>query len=151
MSPRAENNVDGVRMSTALTYINPNPHRLNLTIKPNAHVTRIQLEGKLATGVEVVSGGQKFTAEGNEIVLSAGAVGSPQLLMLSGLGPSEHLRSLEIPVAHSLPGVGQKPARSQRSWDTNAREAGAGRWTFTHQGSRSAFATLRRAPPHATT
>ena len=107
VSPRAENNLDGVRMSTALTYINPNRHRLNLTIKPNAHVTRIQLEGKLATGVEVVSGGQKFTAEGNEIVLSAGAVGSPQLLMLSGLGPSEHLRSLEIPVAHSLPGVGQ--------------------------------------------
>ena len=107
VSPRAENNVDGVRLSTALTYINPNRHRLNLTLKPSALVTRIQLDGNRATGVQVESGGQRFTAEGNEIVLSAGAVGSPQVLMLSGIGPSEHLRSLGIPVVHGLPGVGQ--------------------------------------------
>ena len=107
ISPRTENNVDGVRMSTALTYINPNRHRLNLTIRPSVLATRILFEGRRATGVEVESGGETFTVEGEEIVLSAGAVLSPQLLMLSGVGPAAHLRSLGIQVVHDLPGVGQ--------------------------------------------
>ena len=107
VSPRTENNVNGVRMSTALTYINPSRHRLNLTIRPNALATRILFAGRRATGVEVDSGGETFIAEGEEIIVSAGAVQSPQLLMLSGLGPQDHLRSLGIPVVHDLPGVGQ--------------------------------------------
>ena len=107
VAPRVENNVDVVRMSTALTYLNPNRHRPNLTIKANALATRILFDGERATGVEVESGGETSTIEGQEIILSAGAVASPQLLMVSGVGPADHLRSLGIPVAQDLPGVGQ--------------------------------------------
>jgi len=55
----------------------------------------------------VECGGQRFTVEGEEIILSTGAIGSPHLLMLSGVGPTEQLRSFHIPVVHHLPGVGQ--------------------------------------------
>ena len=101
------NNPDGVRMSTALTYLNPVRHRLNLTIRANVTVRRIMFDGSRATGVEVESGAETFIVEGEELVLSAGAVGSPQLLMLSGVGPAEHLQQMGIPVHHVLPGVGQ--------------------------------------------
>ena len=107
VGPFPMNNVDGIRMSMALSYINPNRHRLNLTIRPNVLVRRILFDGNRATGVEVESGGEKFRLEGEEIVLSAGAIASPQLLMLSGVGPADHLRSLGIPIMHDLPGVGQ--------------------------------------------
>ena len=53
------------------------------------------------------SGGDVFTVEGDDIILSSGAIGSPQLLMLSGVGPAEHLRAMGIPVVHDMPGVGQ--------------------------------------------
>ena len=107
ISPRVENQVDGVRQSTALAYINPNRHRPNFTIRANAHVTRIVFDGTRAVGVEVESGPETFTVEGGEIVVCAGAVASPQLLMLSGIGPADSLRSLGIPVTHPSPGVGQ--------------------------------------------
>ena len=107
VGPRPMNNLDGIRMSTALTYLDPARHRLNLTIKGNVTVTRVLFEGNRAVGVEAESGGEKFTVEGSEIVLSGGAIGSPQILMLSGVGPGDHLRSLGIPVVHDLPGVGQ--------------------------------------------
>ena len=107
LSSRTENNVDGVRQSTSLTYINPNRHRLNLIVKGDVLATRVLFNGKQATGVEVESGGEKFVVEGEEIIVCSGAVQSPQLLMLSGIGPEQHLRSLSIPVVHNLPGVGQ--------------------------------------------
>ena len=107
VGPSPGNNVEGIRMSTALTYINPNRHRLNLTVRGNALATRILFDGKRATGVEVESGGERFTVGGDEIILSAGAVKSPHLLMLSGVGPADRLRSLGIPVLQDLPGVGQ--------------------------------------------
>ncbi len=107
VSFRAENNVDGVRMSMALTHLNPARHRLNLTIRANVMTRRIVFDGRTATGVEVESGGERFVIAGEEIILSAGAVGSPQLLMLSGVGPEAHLRGLGIPMVRSLPGVGQ--------------------------------------------
>ncbi len=107
VSPRVENNMDGIRMSTAMTYANPSRHRLNLSIRANVLATRILFDGSKATGVEVESSGERFVAEGEEIILSAGAVASPQLLMLSGVGPKDHLRSLGIEVVHDLPGVGQ--------------------------------------------
>jgi choline dehydrogenase len=100
------NNVDGLRISTALAYLDPARHRLNLTIRAQALVRRILFQGSRATGVEVESGGEVFAVEGDEIILSGGAVASPQLLMLSGVGPADHLGSLGIPVVHHLPGVG---------------------------------------------
>ena len=107
ISPRVENQVGGVRQSTALTYINPNRHRRNFTIRANVHVTRVLFDGLQAVGVEVESGDERFTVEGGDIVICAGAVASPQLLMLSGIGPADLLRRLGIPVRHPLPGVGQ--------------------------------------------
>ena len=94
-------------MSTALTYLDPVRYRLNLTIKPNVLATRIVFDGTKASGVDVESGGRKFTVEGEEIVLAAGGIASPQLLMLSGIGPGSHLRNLGIPLVRELPGVGQ--------------------------------------------
>ena len=102
-----KNNTDGVRMSMTLTHLNPNRHRLNLTVRPNAQALRILFEGQRATGVEVESGGERFVAQGEEMVLSGGAVASPHLLMLSGVGPPDHLREFGISVVHGLPGVGQ--------------------------------------------
>lgn len=107
IGPLPINNVDGVRMSTAVAYINPNRHRLNLTVRGNARATGIRFQGNRATGVEVKSGGEKFVVEGEEIVLSAGSIVSTHLLLLSGVGPADHLRSLGIPVVQDLPGVGQ--------------------------------------------
>jgi choline dehydrogenase-like flavoprotein len=68
---------------------------------------RIVFRGKRAVGVEVESAGERFVVEGREIVLSAGAVGSPHLLLLSGVGPATPLQRLGIPVRHDAPGVGQ--------------------------------------------
>ena len=104
---RPLNNVDGVRMSTALTYINMARHRLNLTIRADVQVNRILFEGKRAVGLEIESAGESFTVEAEEIIVSAGAINSPQLLMLSGVGPADHLKSLDIPVVQDLPGVGE--------------------------------------------
>ena len=101
------NNHNKVRISTALAYLSQCRHRVNLTIKPNCMVHRILFEGKRATGLVVKSGCETFTVEGDQIILSAGAVGSPQLLMLSGVGPAEQLRSLGIPIVQDMPGVGQ--------------------------------------------
>ena len=107
VGPFPMNNPNGVRMSTALTYVNPNRHRLNLTIRANVRVHRILFEGQRAVGVQVESGGETFQIEGEQIVLCAGAIASPQLLMLSGVGPAGELRSLGIPVVKDLPGVGK--------------------------------------------
>ena len=88
-----ENNIDGVRMSMALSYIDSVRHRLNLTIRANVQANRVVLEGGRALGVEVESGGETFVVEGGEVILCAGAVASPQLLMLSGLGPADQLEA----------------------------------------------------------
>ena len=107
LGPRSEGNVDWIRMSTALGYLDPARHRLNLIIRPNVLATRILFDGNRASGVEVESGEERYVVEGDNIIVSAGAVASPQLLMLSGVGPADHLRGLGIQVAHDLPGVGQ--------------------------------------------
>ena len=107
VSPLPFNNFEGVRMSTALTYLDPVRHRLNLTVRGDVLAKRVVFEGKRATALEVESGGESFTVEGEEIILSAGAVASPQLLMLSGVGPENHMRSLGIQTVHNLPGMGQ--------------------------------------------
>jgi choline dehydrogenase len=107
VGPTISNNHHGVRFSTALGYLDPCRHRLNLTIRPNCSVHRILFEGNRAVGVEVYSGEQRCTVAGAHLILSAGAVGSPHLLMLSGVGPAAQLRRLEISVVRDIPGVGQ--------------------------------------------
>ena len=107
VGPRPLNNVNGVRMSTALTYLTIARHRINLTIKGEVLVRKIILSDGVATGLEVESGGESFTVEADQIFLCGGAINSPQLLMLSGIGPKSHLEELGIEVALDLPGVGQ--------------------------------------------
>ena len=107
VSPRARNNIDGVRMSNAINYLNMARHRLNLTIRGSVTARRILFDGKRTVGIEAESGGEVFSVQGDEIIVSSGAIASPQLLMLSGIGPAEHLRSFGIEVVHDLPGVGQ--------------------------------------------
>ena len=107
IGPIPMNNPEGVRMSTALTYLRAVRHRLNLTVRPDVVVRRILFDRNTAVGVEVESGGEIYQIEANQIVLSSGAMASPQLLMLSGVGPAGHLAEMGIPLVHDLPGVGQ--------------------------------------------
>ena len=107
VGPIPMNNPNGVRMSTSLTYLNPVRHRLNLTVRSSVTVRRILFEGKRATGVEVQSGDEVFTVEADLVISSGGAIGSPQLLLLSGVGPTGHLNEMGLSVNHELPGVGQ--------------------------------------------
>ena len=107
VGPIPLNYINGVRVSTALSYLDSCRHRLNLTIKGGVLVKRVLFDGKRATGIEAESGGENFTVEGDQIILSAGAVASPQLLMLSGVGPGVNLASVGIPLVHNLEGVGQ--------------------------------------------
>ncbi|MRJ76069.1 choline dehydrogenase [Aeromicrobium sp. SMF47] len=98
----------GRRWSVADGYIRPAAGRPNLTILTEAFVTRIVLEGTRAVGVAYARDGQTYVARADaEVVLSGGAINSPQLLMLSGIGPGAHLRSLGIDVAVESAGVGQ--------------------------------------------
>ena len=107
VGPRPLNNVDGVRMSTNLTYLAMSRHRLNLTVRGNVLARRVLFEGGRAVGVEAESGGETFEVRADEIILSGGAINSPHLLMLSGVGPADHLRSFGIEVVRDLPGVGE--------------------------------------------
>lgn len=101
------NNLDGMRMSVALTYLQPLRHYLNLTVRGGVLVRKIIINHGRAVGVEAESGGRVFTVEADRVVLSAGAIRSPQLLMLSGIGPRDQLQHFGIPVVRELPGVGQ--------------------------------------------
>ena len=107
VGPFAFNNPDGVRWSTAIGYLSQARHRLNLTIKADCLVHRLIFDGKRAVGASVESGGEMFNVYGDEVVLSGGSVGSPHILMLSGVGPAEHLIHMGIQVVHDLPGVGK--------------------------------------------
>ena len=101
------NNLDGLRVSTTIGFINPIRHRNNLTIMPNTLVRRIAIDRGRATGVEVESENGPQKLQSDRVILSAGAIASPQILMLSGIGPSDLLKSLAIRVVHDLPGVGK--------------------------------------------
>ena len=104
---RALNNQRGIRVNAAIAYLDQSRHRLNLTVRGNVTVRRVLFDGTRACGVEAESGGEVFTVDADEVVLSGGAIGSPQMLMLSGVGPAEHLLSVGISVVHDLPGVGE--------------------------------------------
>jgi choline dehydrogenase len=98
----------GRRWSATNAFLRPVMHRPNLAVMTGAHVSRIRLEGRQALGVELTHRDQRFFAEARkETILAAGAIGSPQLLQLSGIGPEALLRKNQIQVVHHLPGVGE--------------------------------------------
>ena len=107
------NNMNTWRMSTALTHLSPARHRLNLTVRGNVFVRRIILRQAQddgvwqVTGVEAESGGETFTVACDRVVLSAGALKSPHILMLSGIGPRDQLDEHGVKVLVDSPGVGQ--------------------------------------------
>ena len=99
---------DGFRCSTAVGYLNPAKKRPNLKIVTKAHVKKINFENKVAKEVEYWIENEIFTVSANkEIVLSSGAIGSPQLLQVSGVGNSDKLKELGIEMVHELKGVGE--------------------------------------------
>jgi choline dehydrogenase len=99
------------RMSTARTYLKPVKHRSQLEIRTNSQATKILLDGKRAIGVQYRSGQQpsalKEVRARREVIVSSGALNTPKLLLLSGIGPASALQEQGIPVVHDLPGVGE--------------------------------------------
>ena len=96
------------RASAARTYLKPAMNRPNLQVVINALVHRVLFDGRRAVGIEYSRGGTVHRADaGREIILAGGAVGTPHILQLSGVGAPEHLSRVGIPVQHALPGVGQ--------------------------------------------
>ena len=98
---------NGRRVSSASAYLRPARGRRNLHVALRAHVTRVRFAGTRAMGVEYVQSGQQRAAAAGEVILSAGAIGSPQLLELSGVGEPRRLRELGITVMHASPAVGE--------------------------------------------
>ncbi|HUC49851.1 MAG TPA: GMC family oxidoreductase N-terminal domain-containing protein [Xanthobacteraceae bacterium] len=98
----------GFRDSAATAYLHPVLSRANLTVKVHAHVTRVVLEGARAVGVEYLQDGRRVLAHADgEVILSGGAINSPQVLMLSGIGDPQALRAHGINIKVPLPGVGR--------------------------------------------
>jgi choline dehydrogenase len=93
---------DGVRVNTAMAYLSPRRGLPNLTVRGGVTVRRVVVEDGRAVGVETADG----VVRAAEVVLSAGAVGTPHLLLLSGIGPADDLRSAGVPVVADVPGVG---------------------------------------------
>jgi choline dehydrogenase len=98
------NTVEGVRQSTAGTYLASARNRANLTVRSHALVDRVVFEGQRATGIRLAAPDETIWAD--TVILAAGAYNSPMILMRSGLGPAEHLRALGVPVLQDMPGVG---------------------------------------------
>ena len=102
------NTKDGKRASTAVAFLRPALERPNLTLITNARVHRVEIEGNRATGVTYMQDGKLHTvAAAREVVVSGGAVESPRILMLSGIGAKEELEKIGVPVKLDLPGVGK--------------------------------------------
>ncbi len=96
----------GQRWSAARAFLKPALGRPNLDVLRKAAVGRIVVEAGRATGIVVKTGGAERTLSAGTVILAAGAIGSPQLMMLSGVGPADHLHSLGIAVTADLPGIG---------------------------------------------
>jgi choline dehydrogenase-like flavoprotein len=101
------NSIDGLRQNVSSSYIEPAVTRANLIIRDRALARRVIFERSRAVGVEATVDGRLKTFRGDEIVLCAGGLKSPQLLMLSGIGPEPMLRGLDIPLVHASPFVGK--------------------------------------------
>ena len=136
----------GRRWSAADAYLHPAASRPNLTIETDALVTGIEIEAGRATGVRYLHRGTEELAQAEaEIILSAGAIGSPQILMLSGVGPADHLHEHNIAVMCDSPGVGGNlsdhpvvaamwSAPKTRSLWEQAGRRNLARWQFTQSG-----------------
>jgi len=99
---------NGERCSAAKAFLTPNLSRRNLHVITRATVNRVLLEGERAIGIEYQHDGRTKTVMAHrEVVLAAGAFGSPAILLLSGVGPGDELRSMGVPLVHHLPGVGR--------------------------------------------
>ncbi len=145
VGPSVTNNHSGVRFSTALGYLGPARHRLNLTVRSNCQVRRVVFQGKRAVGLLVDSAVETFTVAAKEIILCAGAVGSPHLLLLSGVGPAEQLERVGIPVVQDTPGVGQNLKDYPKVYVT--WEVGDGLVALSNRGAGSA--ALRLTAPRS--
>ncbi len=144
--PLPMNVLDGVRINTGLAYIDPVMGRRNLSVRGGALVRRVVLDGTRAVGVEVETDGAVSVAEGGEVVLCAGSVKTPQLLLISGIGPAEPSRRLGIQPVVDLPGVGRdfsdhpqitvawRPRRELADYTTSQSLAAC--LNFTSRGSR---------------
>ncbi|MBN9136063.1 GMC family oxidoreductase [Phyllobacterium sp.] len=99
---------DRRRSSASMAYLAPVKDRKNLTVRMGAQVTKIVVENGRAVGVEIAGGNAReiIRAE-REVLVSSGAIGSPKLLLQSGIGAADHLRKIDVPVVHNLPGVGE--------------------------------------------
>ena len=138
---------DGRRWSVADAYLHPVADRANLTVRTEATVTRILIENGAATGVVYRHAGVEQTARADgEVLLCAGVIASPQLLMLSGIGPAEHLREHDVEVLLDAPAVGaglQDHASVPLVWHTHGTtdqrdlaesEAALGQWLSERRG-----------------
>jgi choline dehydrogenase len=104
--PFDKNVYRGRRLSAARAYLYPVLHRKNLSVRTSTHVTKVLFEGKQAVGVEVSKRGKKSVIHGKEIILCGGAINTPQILQISGIGDAQLLNSVGVDVVHHLPGVG---------------------------------------------
>ncbi|MBM3396171.1 MAG: FAD-binding protein, partial [Betaproteobacteria bacterium] len=98
------------RSSTAVAYLAPAQSRRNLVVRLNTYTVRVVVEQGRAIGVEVATNGSSSVERmhaSREVILACGAMGSPKLLLQSGIGPADHLREVGVPVLHPLPGVGE--------------------------------------------
>ncbi len=116
VGPTPLNNPGGIRWSVAIGYLRPIRDRENLTIAPRCHVHRVLFDGKRAVGVAVETDGKVVEVKGRRIILAAGAIGSPHLLLLSGVGPADHLDGMGLPVVQDLPGVGENLRDHPQVW-----------------------------------
>jgi choline dehydrogenase len=97
----------GFRSSASMAFLRPVQERPNLRIEVGAQVERLVLEGRRVSGVAFRRGEEHIVATAREVILSAGAISSPHILALSGIGDAEELKRFDIPVIHHLPGVGR--------------------------------------------
>lgn len=108
VGPVPQNVVDGVRINTGLAYLNPVRDRPNLTVRGGCRVLRVAFDGTRAVGVEVAApDGDRRIIDADEVVLCAGGIGTPHLLLVSGVGPARQLRTQGVEVVHDAAGVGR--------------------------------------------
>ena len=145
IGPVQSNIRDGARFSVVDGYLGPAAHRENLTVRTDAPVASLVTERSRVTGVRMAGGRPGLRAR-RGVVLAAGALRSPQLLMCSGIGPAEHLRELGLDVVLDLPGVGanlQDQPLVAGLWPVTGEQAPADAWA---EGREPAYRLMRRGP-----